>query len=208
MRRPARLAALLGAAALLAACRVVGELRPPRDAPSASTQESVVLQPASKLALALADLPAGFRIGEELTPRIEPAGAQDPWGRLSSYSVTFLPAFGEGSGPTLGDVVSSVNAYSDPDHARHAFQSWRDAVPATYRLRDGPPPRLGQDALVFVQPAAPARRQTCLIGFRARNVMASVWVSAPEAPEAAGVAPVETALRLARLVDKRISGGR
>jgi hypothetical protein len=175
-----------------------------RNAPFAVVgREPLVRRPAQHLALTLSDLPSGFELGEELVSPA-PAGVADPWGRVSAYAVTYVagpvPAPGAGlrGRPTgLGDVVSSVNAYAGADFARAAFEAWLASVPQTYQLvsaeRDGAPAAFS----VYVQGASPA----CLIGFRAHNVIASIWVAA--APKTAAP-PITAATGLARLVARRI----
>jgi hypothetical protein len=64
-------------------------------------------------------------------------------------------------------------------------------------------PALGDETAVYVREVDPAQRgarPTCLVGIRVRNVMASVSVAGP----AGAAAPVETAIRLARLTVQRI----
>jgi hypothetical protein len=132
------------------------------------------------------------------------AAAGDPWGRVSAYAVTYValpvpaPGAGRPSPPSgLGDVVSSVNAYAGADFARSAFAAWQAAVPQTYRPvpleRDGT--MVGYS--VYVQENGPA----CLIGFRAHNVIASIWATAASGSAAP---PIATATSFARLVAHRI----
>jgi hypothetical protein len=170
----------------------------------AASGDLLVSRPAQQLALSLADLPPGFQVAEELKPALDTAkAAQDPWGRLSAYAVTYVPAAGPaGTSPGWGDVVSSVNAYVGRAQATDAFASWRSAVPTQYRLVDAPP-KLGDETAVYVRDVDAAQRgprPTCLVGVHVRNVIASVSVSASEG----GDVPVETATRLARLTVQRI----
>jgi hypothetical protein len=94
-------------------------------------------------------------------------------------------------------VVSSVNAYAGDGFARAAFEAWLASVPPTYQPvsveTDGTPPAFS----VYVQATSPA----CLIGFRAHNVIASIWVAAASR---SATPPVTAAARLARLVARRI----
>src|SRR5437867_7591395 len=100
----------------------------------------VVRRPAQQLAVLLADLPPGFTVAEELKPALDGTAAQDPWGRLSAYAVTYVPGSpAAGALDGWGDVVSSVNAYVGTAQAASAFATWRSAVPSQYRLVDDAP---------------------------------------------------------------------
>ncbi len=171
---------------------------------AATGGDLLVRRPAQQLALSLLDLPPGFTIAEELKPTLDGAASPDPWGRLSAYGVTYAPAPGAtGVAENWGDVVSSVNAYVGTAQAAEAFASWRSAVPAQYRLSEDARAQLGDETVVYVRAGEPGPRgvrPTCLVGLRARNVIASISVSAPTG----AAAPVESALRLARLTAQRI----
>jgi hypothetical protein len=160
-----------------------------------AASDAPVLSPARLLGLTEADLPPGFRLTEEIAPTLAAAGLDDPFGRLSAYSVTFTPA---GEPARAHDVVSSINAYASARHAQVAFEAWQAAVPPVYHAV---PLDIG---LGSGESAAYVQGSACLLGFRARNVLASVRVdvveSAPESPTAA-------AARLARLVIRRIDAG-
>ncbi|MBI3970604.1 MAG: hypothetical protein HY332_04895 [Chloroflexi bacterium] len=164
--------------------------------------EALVRRPAQQLALALADLPQGFRVGAELSPPLDPSkAAADPWGRVSAYAVTFIAAAADQQpAPALGDVISSVNAYLTPEQAAAAFAAWRDAVPPTYRAIAAPSRELGDGSVFYAHNDGAA----CLVGFRVRNVFASVRVRAAPGVATADASPVETAQRLAGLVARRI----
>ncbi len=168
--------------------------------------ERLVLRPAQQLAVALADLPAGFRVGEEMAPAGGTAPGPDPWGRLSAYSVTYVAMPDADPAPFLGNVVSSVNAYDSAAHARAAFAAWQAALPTDYRPLNLPRDTINGDVAIYIQETAtgaagPGRRLLCLAGLRVRNVMASIWVAA--APGAT-TPPVDTAVRLVRLTARRI----
>lgn len=75
------------AAGSLAACTPAFSQREPFTA----NPNALVTYPARSLAIALSDLPPGFRVAEELTPTFNPAHvSDDPWGRVSSYAITFV----------------------------------------------------------------------------------------------------------------------
>jgi hypothetical protein len=190
-----------------------------------------VRRPAQQLALTLADLPPGFYLGEELSAPGPARGTSDPLGVVSAYSVTFtfvaeangvdgvdgLDKVGEplralvgarrlarpAPAPGVGDVVSSVNAYAGTGPARSAFAAWQAAVPGQYtpvQAHSGGAAAGNAGAAglsVYVQ----VPRAACLVGFRAHNVVASVWASAGSG---AAAPPVAVATRLARLVAHRI----
>ena len=171
-------------------------------APVAASGEAVVRRPAQQLALALADLPPGFRAAEELAPSISPAQTgPDPWGRLSAYSATYTAATAAPSAPVppppFAEVVSSVNSYSGVSPARTAFTSWQDAVPPVYRAVERRPPATAE-AVTYMQ----SSRAVCLVGFRTLNVIASVWVAATPGTE---TPPVDHALHLAEVVARRVA---
>ena len=226
MRRRRLLAdSLLGALAALALTPTGGCTLPWA---RRADDEALVWRPAQQLALTLADLPPGFRLGEELSTPGRSRGTSDPLGVVSAYSVTFT-FVAEGTGgaggtggteptralvgarrlgrPTsesrVGDVVSSVNAYAGTGPARSAFAAWRAAVPGVYTPVEAQSGGAAAGAAgdtglsVYVHES----RAACLVGFRARNVVASIWVSA--APGAA-TPPVDVATSLARLVSDRI----
>ncbi len=193
--------------------------------------DAPVLAPARQLALTLADLPAGFRLGPELAQTFDPAQVKsDPWGRLSAYSITYLagspapaearqdaspgepPAAGEmqparmppsTASALLGDVSSSVNSYATAAQAHAAFQAWRAAVPPIYVRLSLSLARLGDDAAAYMQEGSPV----CLVGFRRRNVLASIWVGAAHDGSSAAGSPIERALQLASIVAARIDSG-
>ncbi|MGH2371299.1 MAG: hypothetical protein ACRDI2_24250, partial [Chloroflexota bacterium] len=151
-------------------------LAPGGTLPGMAGADALVRRPAQQLALVLADLPAGFRFGEEMAPALStpsapggpggPLGANpgaalpDPWGRLSAYSVTYLAApaapLAAGSAdaraptPAVGDVVSSVNAYVGVNEATAAFESWQASIPPVYRRLEQPPPGAPPGAAVYV----------------------------------------------------------
>ena len=54
--------------------------------------ETVVVQPAHQLVLTLADLPAGFRLGEEMRPAIDPKAVLFLVGSEIDYEVSKLSA--------------------------------------------------------------------------------------------------------------------
>ena len=173
MTRFARRAALglLGMGAVGCGGSVVRHVPPP---------DPLALVPARTLALVPADLP-GFRLLEELSPSLSATGLEDPYGRLGAYAATYAPL---ASPP--GDVTCSVNTYAGSAHARSAFDAWQAAVPRQYAstvvtlgLPDG-------DSVGFERDGA------VLLGFRVRNVLASVR------------APQARAAELARLVIARI----
>jgi hypothetical protein len=105
--------------------------------------------------------------------------------------------------PGVGDVVSSVNAYAGTGPARSAFAAWQAAVPGQYtpvQAHSGGAAAGNAGAAglsVYVQ----VPRAACLVGFRAHNVVASVWASAGSG---AAAPPIDVATRLARLVAHRI----
>ncbi len=145
----------------------------------------VAVAPARALALTAADLP-GFQVAEELAPALAATGADDPYGRVGSYSVTFLPAARAATRDDTTGVTSSVNTYAGAAHARAAFEAWQAAIPRQYRPDGstiGLPPG---DSAAFVRDGA------ILVGFRVRNVLASVR------------APQERAAQLARTMIARI----
>jgi hypothetical protein len=190
-----RRACLAAPVLLLAACGSEPGLPvPPR--PGADT---LVRRPAQHLALVLADLPDGFDVGEELVS-VTPTGGSslpDAFGRLSAYAITFRAPGNRGR---TGDVVSSVNAYVGLAEARASFADWQAAVPNTYRRLATPPPGAPPGAVAYVQ----APDGACLLGFRSRNVVASVRVGPlPGEPLGAAGAPEQT-VRLASLVLHRI----
>jgi|GEM_PF-4725407 len=201
---------------------------------AARTRDAPVLAPARQLALTLADLPPGFHLGPELAQTFDPAQVKnDPWGRLSAYSITYLasaPATaaagvrGEADEPLdsgdasraqtvqalpapgrtlLGDVSSSINSYATAAQAHAAFEAWRAAVPPIYVRLDLPLDGLGHDAVAYAQEG----KSVYLVGFRRRNVLASIWVGA--APDGTGTAgtPIERAVQLAGVVAARIDSG-
>ena len=158
--------------------------------PRTASPEAPVLRPAQQLALALAELPPGFRQVDELAPKLSATGPDDPWGRVSAYSVTYAP-----SEPRLdfGDIMSSVNAYSSAQYAQLAFDSWQAAVPRQYRATTVDVGLAPADVAAYVRDGA------CLLGFRTRNVMASVLVTHRTG------ASVEHAARFVRLLVEKIS---
>lgn len=180
---------------------------------------------ARRLALRREDLPPELELVEELAPDLSwRTAAEDPAGRVASYAATFRRRLGDGpSAPPVREVVCSVNTYSDAPHAREAFASWCELMPRRYRLLGNGRWRLdlsdeadrGTARADAPQIAAFAGEQPgtaiAFVGFRAENVLGSVWVATDallpatdgrafdEAPPA-----VEQALRLARLVALRI----
>lgn len=167
-----------------------------RETPAGGTASA----PAKQLALSLPDLPAGFRLAEELTPGSETANQDDPWGRQSAYSATFVPAGARGG----AGISSSVNAYGSAGQAQSAFASWRAAVPRQYRP-------VTAEHVGAPETLAYLRESGCLVGFRVRNVMGSVLVSG-DASHTTGddtnAASLQAeATRLARLMVSRIEAG-
>ncbi len=194
-----------GAAGLVSLLTVSGCQAPPQQLNGVSLSiapDAPALVPARQLGLTLADLPDGFRLSEELAPSFSRTGMEDPFGRLSAYSATFaappgLPPIG---GPP-GDVVSSVNSYAGAEHARRAFAAWQAALPRAYRPVTADLGLAQEDSATFVQDRA------CMVGFRHRNVFASIWVACqPASPESTGAA-TQLAARYARLLVKRIDSG-
>ena len=155
--------------------------------PAGSTKRGDVLAvaPARSLALTAADLP-GFQVAEELAPALAATGADDLYGRLGSYSVTFLPAARSTTRDDTGGVTSSVNTYAGAAHARAAFEAWQAAIPRQYQPDGSTIGLPAGDSAVF------ARDGAMLVGFRVRNVLASVR------------APQERAAQLARTMIARI----
>jgi hypothetical protein len=207
MKRRTTLRACAGGLATLlagAACRppqsvhsVSGPARAVAPAPDAPA-----LHHARQLGLTLADLPDGFRLTDELAPSFSVTGLEDPYGRLTAYSATFAaPAGVPAVDDPPGEVVSSVNTYASAEHARRAFAAWQAALPRAYlpvQLDLGLAP---EDGAAFAQDRA------CMVGFRHRNVFASIWVGRqPVAAGAPGPA-AEAAARFARMVVKRIDAG-
>jgi hypothetical protein len=180
---------------------------------------------ARRLALRREDLPPELELVEELAPDLSwRTAAEDPAGRVASYAATFRRRPGDGpSAPPIREVVCSVNTYSDAPRAREAFASWRELMPRRYRLLGGGRWRLDVAAgatsrtarVDAPQIAAYAGEQSGaaigFVGFRAENVLGSVWVATDVPPAATDGRPsdeapsaVEQALRLARLVALRI----
>jgi hypothetical protein len=190
-----RRACLAAPMLLLAACGSEQGL----PVPTRPGADTLVRRPAQHLALVLADLPAGFDVGEELVS-VTPTGGSappDPFGRLSAYAITFRAPGNRGR---TADVVSSVNAYVGLAEARANFDAWQAAVPNTYRRLVTPPPGAPPGAVAYLQ----ATEGACLLGFRSRNIVASVRVgSLPGEPLGAAGAPEQT-VRLASLVLHRI----
>ena len=140
--------------------------------------------PARFLALAPADLP-GFSVRDELAPPPRASGADDPYGHLGSYSVTYA------RGGVADEVTSSVNTYVGIEQARAAFGAWRAAVPRQYRAVTL---SVGVDQ---ADAAAYARDSdgSVLFGYRIRNVLGSLR------------APAADVERLARLALSRCAKG-
>ena len=176
MGRTVRRRTLATAPLVLVACRAAGT-------PTAPATDAQLNTPERVLALSAADLP-GFTLREELAPA-SGAGADDPYGRVGSYSATF----GRGTEGML--VTSSINTYVGAAQARTAFGAWKSAVPRQYRAM---PLAVGLDER---DSAAYARDSdgTVLLGYRIRNVMGSLR------------APAADVERLARLVLARCIKG-
>jgi len=190
---------------LTAACAGATRLGTAVQRATGTRGEVLVRRPAQQLALSLADLPSGFTVAQELKPALDgSAGTQDPWGRISAYAVTYAPGVELGGAVDgWGDVISSVNAYVGTPQAANAFAAWRSAVPLQYRLAEDVSTRIGDETVVYVRGGEPGPRgvrPTCLVGLRQGNVVASVSVSAP----AGAAAPIEAAIRFARLTVQRI----
>ena len=171
------------------------------------------------MALGPTDLPgAGLAVVEELAPSLAwRTPEEDPWGRVSSYAVTYratAPADGH-TGPyglaTGSEITCSLNAYVDAVRAREAFSQWRSLVPSVYRqLAHGRWAAAGAGELAVLSAPPRGTGDVALIGFTVGPVIGSVAVwraaggAAPDDPEppAAGVG---LGLRLTDLLAARLS---
>ena len=147
----------------LVSCRTTGT---PRGTPA-----SGVASPRSR-ALSLTDLP-GFALREELAQTPSAPGAEDPYGRLGSYSATY----GLVRDPTSAPVVSSINTYITPEAARAAFAAWRAAVPRQYRRTTLSVGLDEEDAVAYLRESD----DTILFGYRVGSVLGSLRTPAADA---------------------------